>query len=547
MKLIIASGPNKGQVFDVQHDTCTIGRSHGNRIVLYDRRISARHAALGRDDDGWAVRDLGSSNGTYVNGSLVTRAVLHPGDTIRIGDTVFAFEHLPQADEAEAPFRVVRDAPDESSSIHATVSKKDSSQIVDVRGTSANVEALREDRRKLIALYRVNSVINSVRDTRELLCRVLEEIFDVLQAERGFVMTLDEETGELAPAAMRRRHATDAAEQVAISRTIARHVLEHGEAVLSTDPRLDERFTASESIAEQGVRSAMCAPLHGREKVQGIIYLDHSGEAGSFTPGDLQLLVAMANELGIALENARLADARLDGERFAAVGQAVAGLSHYIKNVLGCMRGGSMMVQRGIDEADERLLHKGWGILCRNERKISELVLDMLNYSGAGELFLEPTPVNDLVGEVAEAAGAGAARHFSVECDLAPDLPIACVDSTAIHRCLLNLLSNAIDALPDEGGVVRFVTRFDPDARAVRVAVADNGCGIDPELVPTIFGVFVSTKGAKGTGLGLAVVDKLVREHAGRVEVDSTPGEGSTFTLVLPLDPKAERAGRTEV
>jgi len=547
MKLIIASGPNKGQVFDVQGSTCTIGRSHANRIVLYDGRASAHHATLERNDDGWAVRDLGSSNGTYVNGTLVTRSLLHPGDQVRLGDTVVAFERTPHPREAEAPFRVVSDAPEESSSIHATVSRKDSSHIVDVRGTSANVEALREDRRKLVALYRVNSVIKSVHDPRELLCRVLEEIFDVLLAERGFVMTLDPTTGELVPAAMRRRYASDEDEEVAISRTIARQVLERGEAVLSTDATLDARFAASQSIVDQGVRSAICAPLPGREKIQGIIYLDNSGKVGSFTPRDLQLLVAMANELGIALENARLADARLESERFAAIGQAVAGLSHYIKNILGCMQGGSMMVQRGMDEDDEPLLHKGWDILRRNERKISELVLDMLNYSGASDVFLEPTPVNDVVAEVAEAAGAGVQRQFRVECDLAPDLPIACVDANAIHRCLLNLLSNAIDALPDEGGVVRFSTCFDPDAEAVRISVSDNGCGIDPELTPSIFGVFVSTKGAKGTGLGLAVVDRLVGEHAGHVEVESAPGEGSTFTLVLPLDPKAEKNDRNEV
>ena len=155
------------------------------------------------------------------------------------------------------------------------------------------LEALREDRRKLAALYRVNSVIKTTRDTRELLCRVLEEIFDVLHAERGFVMLLDHDTGELIPTAMRRRYARDRAEQVAISSTIARQVLEEGEAVLSTDARSDQRFSAADSVVAQGIRSAMCAPLHGRERVQGIIYVDNAG-IGSFRPRDLQLLVAMA-------------------------------------------------------------------------------------------------------------------------------------------------------------------------------------------------------------------------------------------------------------
>ena len=138
-------------------------------------------------------------------------------------------------------------------------------------------------------------------------------------------------------------------------------------------------------------------------------------------------------------------------------------------------------------------------------------------------------------------------KEFRVECDLAEDLPVALLDLTALHRCLLNLLSNAIDAVPDEGGVVRFITRRHPDERAIRVAVADNGCGIDPELLPTIFDVFVSTKGSRGTGLGLAVVQKLVEEHGGRVDIDSEPGKGSTVTLVLPLPDDSEQPTKTDI
>jgi len=539
MKLIIASGPNKGQVFDVQESACSIGRAHSNRIVLYDRRVSARHALIEGGGDGFSIGDLGSSNGTYVNGVLVTRTVLEPGDTIQLGDTELAFEHLPEGDSDVAPFRVVRDAPDQSSAIHARVPSKDSSQLVDVRRAATNLEALREDRRKLAALYRVNSVIKTTRDTRELLCRVLEEIFDVLHAERGFVMLLDHETGELIPTAMRRRYARDSAEQVAISSTIARQVLEEGEAVLSTDARSDQRFSAADSVVAHGIRSAMCAPLHGRERVQGIIYLDNAG-VGSFRPRDLQLLVAMANELGIAIENQRLTEARLEDERFAAIGQAVAGVSHYIKNILTCMQGGSQMVERAIEMHDDGMLRRGWEIVHRNESRIAELVLDMLNYSGAGEPMLQPCRVNDLVSDVAESAGSRADKSFRVECALADGLPAARLDAAAIHRCLLNLLSNAIDAVPDEGGVVAFATRYDADVHAVCIAVSDNGCGIDPELLPTIFDVFVSTKGSRGTGLGLAVVRKLLEEQGGRVAIASEPGEGTTVTLILPLPDDAE-------
>jgi len=530
MKLIIASGPNKGAIFDVHEGSCAIGRAHANQIVLYDRRASARHAVIEPANSGHTLRDLGSSNGTYVNGLLVARVELQPGDLIQVGDTVLAFEHLPPPDEEAAPFRVVRDAAEGTSAIRATVTRSESSTLVDPRETAVDIGELREDRGKLLALYRVNNVINAAGDSRELLARVLEEIFDVLRAERGFVMLLDERTGDLIPAAMRRRHAADAAEQLAISRAITHQVIDIGEAVLSV-----------EAADPSGGRSTMCAPLHGRQKLQGIVYLD-TASAHAFSARDLQLLTAMANQLGVALENLRLHEARLADERFAAIGQAIAGLSHYIKNILGCMQGGAQIAQRGIDADNRTLLLKGWDILRRNERKISELVLDMLNYSGAAEPLREPVQANDLVDEVTESIGADAEKAFRVERDLAPDLPIAQLDSTAIHRCLLDLLSNAIEALPDDGGVIRFITRFDPAEQAVRISVADNGCGIEPEFLPRIFDVFVTTKGAKGTGLGLAVVDKLIKEHGGRVGVQSERGRGSTFTLVLPIQPAAHGA-----
>jgi len=531
MKLIIASGPNKGAIFDVPEGSCTLGRAHANQIVLYDRRASARHAAIEPTDGAHTLRDLGSSNGTYVNGRLVAFAELKPGDLIQVGDTVLAFEHLPP-DECEAPFRVVRDTAEGTAAIRATVPRTESSALPDPRATAVDVGELREDRRKLLALYRVNTAIDACGETRELLARVLEEIFDVLRADRGFVMLLDERTGDLLPAAMRRRHAAEATEEVAISPAITHQVIDVGEAVLTTE--------ASDPGAG---RSTMCAPLHGRQRLQGIIYLD-APAARPFSARDLQLLTVMANQLGVAIENARLLEARLADERFAAIGQAIAGLSHYIKNILGCMQGGAQILQRGLDEDDRTRLLRGWDILRRNERKISELVLDMLNYSGAPEPLLDPVQVNDLVDEVAESLGADAEKEFRVERDLAPDLPVAQLDSTAIHRCLLDLLSNAIEALPNEGGVVHLITRHDPAEQMLRISVADNGCGIEPEFLPRIFDAFVTTKGAKGTGLGLAVVDKLAKEHGGRVEVESERGRGSTFTLVLPVQPGP--AGRIE-
>jgi signal transduction histidine kinase len=539
MKLILVAGPNRGTVFDVPEPTCTIGRAHSNLVVLYDQRVSAYHAVVEPDGDRHAVRDLGSANGTYVDNLLVTRALLRPGSTIQLGETVLAFERPPLPSDDEAGVRIVDPMPGQTTAIFATVGK-DETTILEEEGAD-DIEALREDRRNLLALYRVNNVINSATETRPLLCRVLEEVLEALNAERGFVLLQDAKSGELGPAAMRRRHAAGPASQLNISKAVTRQAMETGQAILSTAESGGPRV------------SVMCAPLHGRKEPQGLLYVDTPSGGGAFAPRDLQLLTAMAGQLGTALESVRLVEARVAGERFAAIGQAVAGLSHFIKNILTCMDGGAQIVQRGIEHNEPDALRRGWGIVRRNERKIADLVLDMLNYSGANEPLREPCSVNDLVGEVVESLGVESDRQFRgteadkkfrVEQDLDPELPIAYLDSTAVHRCLLNLVSNAMDALPEDGGCLRFVTRYSPEEDAVRLAVADNGCGVEPDLLPFIFDGFRSTKGARGTGLGLAVVRKLVEEHGGRVEAESQPGQGSTFTLVLPVKPPRRREGR---
>ncbi|NQT86376.1 GAF domain-containing protein [bacterium] len=531
MKLIIVKGPNKGTRFDVDDTTCTIGRAHSNRVVLYDPHVSARHAVIEAVTRGYAIRDLGSSNGTFVNGLLAAGTRLMAGDTLQVGDTVLAFQQVPVDISRTAPFSVDR-ADESTTSIHATLRREDAS-LFRGKAPSANVESLHEDRRKLLALYRVNNAISSVHETHELMCRVLEEIFDVLNAERGFVMLLDESTDELVPVAVRRRHADNRDARVAIGHDITRQVVEKGEAVLSTDtPRSSQ--TAQGGLSAAKARSVLCAPLHGREKLQGIIYLDNVASRARFTPRDLRLLTTMADQLGAAVENARLAEARIESERFAAIGQAVAGLSHYIKNILGCMQGGGQIVQRGLDGEDIDLSRRGWDIVRRNENRIAELVLDMLNYSGAGEPYLEPCQLNDIVIDVAESTGADQQKAVHVETELAEDLPSAQADPVAVHRCLLNLVSNAIDALPDEGGTVRFQTSLRPDEKSVCISVSDTGAGIAEDRVAGIFNVFVSTKGARGTGLGLAVVSKMMKEHGGSVEVESESGKGSSFTLVFP-------------
>jgi signal transduction histidine kinase len=113
------------------------------------------------------------------------------------------------------------------------------------------------------------------------------------------------------------------------------------------------------------------------------------------------------------------------------------------------------------------------------------------------------------------------------------------VDPQGIHRCLLNLLTNAVDAVEEDDGEVRISTHYQEE-NGMLITVEDNGSGIPEQISQRIFDVFFSTKGSQGTGLGLAVTKKIIEEHGGRIEVQSIPDQGTTFTIQLPTGKAAE-------
>src|SRR5262249_62092782 len=175
-----------------------------------------------------------------------------------------------------------------------------------------------------------------------------------------------------------------------------------------------------------------------------------------------------------------------------------------------------------------------WRIVEKNQGRVHDLVMDMLNYSREREPGVEPTDLNQLATDVVELMR-GRAKEFNarLETKLDPKLPTVPADSEGIHRALLNIVSNALDAVEERApqGQVIVSTAPEPDGGWVRVGVTDNGVGIPPSKVSEIFKPFVSTKGAKGTGLGLAVSRKILREHGGDILVQSTPGKGTRMVL----------------
>jgi signal transduction histidine kinase len=299
----------------------------------------------------------------------------------------------------------------------------------------------------------------------------------------------------------------------------------------------DQRFSGGDSVQRYGIRSAMCVPIKFKDRLFGVIHIDSKIINYTFTADQLKLLVAIGVHTGLAMTNAALYSERLSRERLAAVGTTVASLSHSIKNIIQGLRGGAEVVELGFKKDNVKVVKGGWDIVSRNLERISQLTLNMLAYSKQRRPELEqagPLPLLEELSELVQSQYDEKGVALLTEFD--PDLPTAPLDESGLHQAILNLLTNALDAVEPQIGAVQFEADFEEASQSLRIAVADNGVGISPDRLGRIFQPFESTKGQRGTGLGLAVARKIVEEHGGRLDVESKPGEGTRFTIRLPVE-----------
>lgn len=235
----------------------------------------------------------------------------------------------------------------------------------------------------------------------------------------------------------------------------------------------------------------------------------------------------------------RLQRELVHSERLAAIGQTVAGLAHGIKNILHGLKGGSYLVEVGITKKNDEKLRKGWDMIKRGIERTSNLVLDLLSYSKERQPQFEKCSPNSIAAEVCDLVRERAQQeHTELVCDFDPAIGPVLMDPHTIHTVLLNLLSNAMDAcLFDEDTGKRWQVAVRTTAEAnqmIRFEVSDNGAGMSDEVQAKMFTSFYSTKGHRGTGLGLLVTHKLIEEHGGRIKVETRLGRGTTVTVWLP-------------
>lgn len=247
--------------------------------------------------------------------------------------------------------------------------------------------------------------------------------------------------------------------------------------------------------------------------------------------------IILKSRVQASLEKKRL---RNRVERLATIGESIAGMAHCVKNILNGINAGSYILESQITELlDSSKISHGWKIAKRNINLLSNIILDMLAYSKERKPVPHSCNLQDLCDDVlAVTQDQATERQIALILEYEKHAPrMALLDEAAIRRCLINLVGNALDACAgrENPRVILKIDRAPAQEKGGFVlSVKDNGCGINEELLAKLFTPFFSTKGNRGTGLGLAVTKKLVQEHGGNITVHSVPNIGTTFLLAFP-------------
>jgi two-component system NtrC family sensor kinase len=267
--------------------------------------------------------------------------------------------------------------------------------------------------------------------------------------------------------------------------------------------------------------------------------------------GDLnyKIVLAKRDEIGILADSfnemtQKLSEAQrqvYQSQKLAAVGQLAAGVAHEINNPLtGVLSYSSFLLKRAEDKPEFK---EDLEVIVRETKRCREIVKGLLDFARQSPPEKHASDINEIVERAIRIVHTQlTAHHVELQTNLRSDLPKVHADANQIQQVLVNLLLNANDAIGEGGGTIELFTNFklggdttQAQAREIEIRLSDTGCGISAADLQRIFDPFFSTKGPKGTGLGLAVAWGIIEKHDGRIEVESEVGKGTTFRVLLPV------------
>lgn len=320
-KLIVRSGGTTREI-PLAKDSFSIGRTPENDLEVKDSLISRKHTSIVRKGDRFLIYDLGSSNGTFVNREKIEMKVLENGDLIRIGDTEIVFTEEKQKDSrplkpaapaaptakregaaATGSRYIVQHVDDIAESYSINISNKIGAglSLKDARKEPEGERAAKESKMFFI-LFQVGRELTSAPTLDKMLQRSIQLIFEIINADRGVMVLLDDNNALIPRIAYQRQRGFIPGAELPFSNTILGQVVAEKVSVITPDALQDPRLMAGQSIVQYNIRSALCVPLWEETRVYGAIYLDNVAKSYAFTRDDLDLLTAIANLIAIRIK-----------------------------------------------------------------------------------------------------------------------------------------------------------------------------------------------------------------------------------------------------
>jgi len=288
-----------------------------------------------------------------------------------------------------------------------------------------------------------------------------------------------------------------------------------------------------------GLSSVVAVPVANPIEVEALLLVCSRG-IKTWPRDQLSLLGTVGRHLSLVAANLDLTRERVRSARFAAMGEAISHIGHTVKNLVGALQASTMLLERAVEKRDHEKFPKLLTVLSDVTERISVFMHDLLDFSRNQQISLESGRLDEIVREVVQIH-----QHQAIENGILLkaaaelDEPETSLDRNALLAALSNLVVNAMDSINEtistatenKGNIL--IEAFENEDCFV-INVKDTGMGIPPEKLQSIWEVFFSTKGSKGTGLGLALVARVIDQHGGQISVESSEGKGTTFSITLP-------------
>jgi len=312
----VKTGSNKGKTYDLQDTPLTVGREDNQVIQILDQGVSRAHAEIFRLGEMCFIRDLNSTNGTFVNDVKITEESLKAGDEMLIGTTILVFEDQApgQAKGAGVEFEGEENAKIETTTVELKV---------DTKGTRAIGREVQS--RNLTLISQAGRILRGERDLQTAQERTVEILCAAIGANQGFLFSVEPGSGKIVPRVV--VEPEDSGPDRKVSRTIVNRVKSSGLPLLTSDATLDERFSLSESVILRKIKSVICAPVHVGERVDGLLYFHSAKVDHALTTEDLELVTSVALQLSMSM--ASDAQAERTRQRLTGVIRAVATALEY--------------------------------------------------------------------------------------------------------------------------------------------------------------------------------------------------------------------------